>query len=71
MATTKNEASPALLTYVEVEARTGLRRGTLYSMVARGEIPYVRLGRRLVRFQAQEIEAWLKKHSVPVASEVP
>ena len=53
-----------LLSYVQAAQVLGLRVGTLYSMVSRREIPHVRLGPRLVRFIATELEAWIKTKRV-------
>ncbi len=70
MADTKEGAQPekrddgALLTYQQLHVLTGLALGTLYEKVARREIPHVRLGRRLVRFERDAVEAWLAKHRV-------
>lgn len=46
---------------------TGLPTGTLYSLVSRGQIPHIRLGPRLVRFDEDEILKWLKKHEIAVS----
>lgn len=54
--------------YQEAEGWTGLKRGTLYSMVARREIPHRRLGGRLVRFSKRDILEWLDRHRVLVGS---
>ncbi len=54
-----------MITYAEVRRMTALPLGTLYALVARRQIPHVRLGPRLVRFRRGEIEAWLAAHSVP------
>ena len=40
-----------------------VKRSTLYAWAEQGMIPYVKLG-RLLRFDPDEIEAWLKKHRV-------
>ncbi len=56
---------PVLMTYAEVAALTGLKLGTLYSMVARKQIPYVRLSRRLVRFRRDEVLSWIEDARVP------
>lgn len=58
-----------LLTYAEAAQFLNFRTGTLYSMVARGRIPHVRLGRRLVRFSRAALETWLREHAVAVAPE--
>ncbi|MEM9113530.1 MAG: helix-turn-helix domain-containing protein [Myxococcota bacterium] len=38
---------------------TGLARGTLHSMVSRGQIPHTRLGPRLVIFDRDELQDWM------------
>jgi excisionase family DNA binding protein len=53
-----------LLTYSEAAKACNLKRGTLYALVAQNRIPHVRLGRRLVRFSREALEAWLNRHSV-------
>lgn len=53
-----------LLTYRELSALLSIPLGTLYSMVARGEIPHVRFGKRLVRFRRSEVEAWVTSATV-------
>ena len=52
------------LTYAEVSKITGLKVGTLYSMVHRREIPHARLGSRTVRFSRTEIDLWIAERSV-------
>ena len=42
----------------------GMPLGTLYGMVSRSEIPHIRLGRRHVLFDVEELMAWLKAHRV-------
>jgi excisionase family DNA binding protein len=56
--------APELLTYDELHQITHLPKGTLYAMVAKGEIPHTRLGRRLVRFPRAEIMRWLRERTV-------
>ena len=53
-----------LLTYRDVAALLGVRLGTIYSMVARRQIPFVRVGRRLVRFSKRRTKEWLDTRSV-------
>ncbi|HEY1954364.1 MAG TPA: helix-turn-helix domain-containing protein [Polyangiaceae bacterium] len=48
-----------MLTYQALAHRTGIRVSTLYAMVCRHEIPHYRLARRIVRFNAAEIGAWM------------
>ena len=56
-----------LLTYAEAAELTSLPLGTLYHRVSKKEIPHLRLGRRLVRFDAEEITRWLKAQEVTAA----
>lgn len=50
------------LTIAQLSTRLGVRPSTLYSWVGSGEIPYLRLGRRLIRFRTDEIDLWLESH---------
>lgn len=43
---------------------TGLKITTLYSKVSRREIPFYRLGRRLVVFSKTELEQWMAARHV-------
>ena len=45
--------------YDTLSERLSLKKNTLYSMVSRGQIPHIRMGRRLVRFDPKIIERWL------------
>lgn len=38
---------------------------TLRSMVHRKQVPHIRMGPKMVRFDRDELEQWLKAHSVP------
>ena len=53
-----------LLTYRDVATLLGVRLGTVYSMVARRQIPFVRIGRRLVRFSKRRTKEWLDARAV-------
>lgn len=59
--------TPRYLSYPELAQALNLPLGTLYSKVASRSIPHVRLGRRLVRFDAEEISRWLKAQEVTAA----
>lgn len=48
-----------LVTAEEVAAHLGYEKGTIYSKVSRGEIPFVKLGHS-VRFRLSEIDAWVR-----------
>ena len=54
----------ALVGYVDLSARLGIPVGTLRSMVARRQIPHMRIGPRIVRFNLGEIDAWLASKAV-------
>lgn len=54
------------LDYDELEERTGILKATLRAYVNRKQIPYMRFGPRLVRFDPDAIERWMLERSVPV-----
>jgi len=62
---TESTDEPQMLTYQALARVTGIRVGTLYTMVCRGEIPHYRLAARLVRFSATEIAAWMTGRHQP------
>ncbi|WP_242353860.1 AlpA family transcriptional regulator [Anaeromyxobacter sp. SG64] len=57
-------AESKFLTYAEVARRLQLPVGSLYGKVRRGEIPHLRFGPRTIRFDADEIERWVKARQV-------
>lgn len=59
-------AVPGLLGYEEAARRLGLRLPTLRTLVHRGQIPYIRLAPRIVRFAPADLEAWIAAHRVPM-----
>jgi excisionase family DNA binding protein len=56
-----------LMTYEDTSKLLNVKVGTLYALVSQRRIPHVRLGRRLVRFDRAEIEAWLQQRAVAPA----
>lgn len=50
-----------MLTYDDLVTWWNVPVGTIYSWVARGEIPHVRLADRSVRFEREVLEAWLEE----------
>jgi excisionase family DNA binding protein len=66
-AETSSGAVPRLLTYEDLARLTGLSKGSLYSMVAKGQLPHVRLGRRFVRFTEIQIQNWLQARTITPA----
>ena len=57
------------LTYEGLCKLLGMRRGTLYSLVSRGQIPFTRLTARIVRFHKPTILKWLANRAVSPKSE--
>ena len=53
-----------LMNYADTAELLGLKTSTLYAMVSRQQIPYVRLGKRLVRFDRDQLLAWLSERTV-------
>lgn len=54
--------------YDLAELETGLARGTIYSKVCRKQIPHIRLGNRLIRFNRKQLQEWMGAHQVSQAS---
>jgi excisionase family DNA binding protein len=52
------------MTYQQLAQLWSVPIGTLYSWVARGCIPYVRLGNRSVRFEPATLEKWMARRRV-------
>ncbi len=50
-----------MMTYDDLVTWWNVPIGTVYSWVARGEIPHVRLADRSVRFEREVLEAWLEE----------
>ena len=51
----------AILRRKQVEARTGLKRSTLYAKIASGEFPApIRLGSRSVGWLESDVTSWLQ-----------
>jgi excisionase family DNA binding protein len=57
------KTSKRLMTIQEMAEFTGLSIQTLYKMVNQRRIPYVKVG-RLLRFESQLIDEWLKANTV-------
>ncbi len=53
------------LTYQMAAEYLGVAVSTLQSWVCRKQIPHLRLGRRMVRFQKAALDAWLRERAVP------
>ena len=46
--------------YLEAATITGVAVGTLYALVARKQIPFYRLSKRLVVFDVDELNDWMQ-----------
>lgn len=57
---------PKMLEYGRAAELLGIPLGTLYEWVCRKKVPHVRLGPRLVRFDADDLKAWLESRKIPV-----
>lgn len=60
-----------LLTVKEVAELLGLTRMSIYLMVHRGQIPHVKIGERILRFDQEEIRKWLEAKKRDVQIPVP
>ena len=58
-----------MLNYAKAAAFLGIKVGTLYSMVSRGQVPHTRIGCRLVRFPRAALEAWIAERFVPATAQ--
>jgi excisionase family DNA binding protein len=57
-------APPNLLDYKTAATRLGMPVGTLRVMVSRKQVPYIRLGPRMVKFDPDELARWIDQHRV-------
>jgi len=53
-----------LADYQEAADRLRIKKSTLYSLVSKKAIPHVRLSGRMVRFDLDVLDAWIKGHEV-------
>ncbi len=49
-----------LLTVPTIAAMLGVNQATVYEWIARGDLPRVKLGRRIVRVRAQALDEFLR-----------
>ena len=54
----------ALLSVKEIEERTGVSRFTWRSYIARGDIPVVRIGRRVLVAEG-DLTEFIERHRIP------
>lgn len=55
----EDRATPELLTDKDVERLYQIGRGTQKTLRARGQIPFVRIGGRMVRYEPSALAAWI------------
>jgi excisionase family DNA binding protein len=55
---------PGKLNYDEASKRTGIKKSTLYNLVAQRRIPHHRIGRRFILFDPRDLDAWLAARKV-------
>lgn len=55
-----------LLGYPEAADYLGLKIGTLRSLVCREQIPYIRIGPRIIRFAIDDLETLIAERRVAV-----
>lgn len=58
----QTHTQPLLLTATEVAARLSLGRSKVYEMIARRELPVVKIG-SAVRVPRQALEEWIESHT--------
>tara|TARA_R110002020_G_scaffold58679_3_gene160872 strand:- start:307 stop:771 length:465 start_codon:yes stop_codon:yes gene_type:complete len=57
----KDHSDKALWTYQQAHEALNINKHTLYTLVGRDKIPYIRLGPRTVRFDPAKVREWLRK----------
>ncbi len=55
-----------LLTYTQAAEFLGVNINTLYFWVRNGRVPHIRLSRRMVRFDPEELRRWIDEHRAGV-----
>ena len=62
-------ASKTVLMIQDVSALTGLSASTIYQMTSKHQIPHYKPTGRLLYFDRQEVEAWMKQNRIETISE--
>ena len=55
--------------YKQASDKTGIPVGTLYALVSTKRIPHVRLGKRHVLFNSDEVMNWIEEHQVKLGGQ--
>ena len=58
------ESGDEKLSYEQVAKELGVPKATLYAWVHRRQIPFIRLGKRLIRFSRRSLDQWVHERSV-------
>jgi excisionase family DNA binding protein len=58
----KQKIEPRLLSIKELALYMSLPVSTLYAMVEKKQIPFKRFGKKSIRFDRKEIDAWIDSH---------
>jgi excisionase family DNA binding protein len=53
-----------LLSVDELSKFLGVTKATIYSWTSRNKIPHIKLSKRLLKFRANDIEAWIAKRAI-------
>lgn len=60
-----NDVQPLLYNVAQVAQALGIGRDAVYELIARGELPVVRLGERSVRIPRHLLERWVEAKATP------
>ena len=67
--TNDRKSAPRITDYEGLSGYLGLPKATLRARVGRGDIPFLRFGPRLVRFDLDAIDTWVAScRNVPAGS---
>ena len=58
----KQKIEPRLLSVKELALYMSLPVSSVYAMVEKNQIPFKRFGRKTIRFDRKEIDAWIDGH---------
>ena len=62
--TENHQTAPALLDYQQAARLLNIKLGTLYAMVSQRRVPHIRLAGRLVRFDRDQLLAWVRSKAI-------
>lgn len=58
---TTTEDAPRLINPAEVARRLSVSKRTVYRLAAVGQIPAIRMGNKILRFDPDKVERWIKE----------